>query len=67
MLALVFSVTTTSYLNAQNQKAPQTVQYDFLKGLTKLMMMICPINKSCWMAKVFMCIQQMGKDFGVWK
>ena len=35
MLALVFSVTTTTYLNAQNQKASQTVQYDFLKGLTK--------------------------------
>ena len=35
MFALVFSVTTTTYLNAQNQKASQTVQYDFLKGLTK--------------------------------
>ena len=35
MLALVFSVATTTYLNAQNQKASQTVQYDFLKGLTK--------------------------------
>ena len=35
MLALVFSVTTTTYLNAQNKKASQTVQYDFLKGLTK--------------------------------
>ena len=36
MLALVFSVTTTTTLiNAQNQKAPQTVQYDFLKGLSK--------------------------------
>ena len=33
MLALVFSVTTTTYLNAQNQKTTQTVQYDFLKGL----------------------------------
>jgi len=35
MLALVFSMTTTTYLNAQNQKTTQTVQYDFLKGLTK--------------------------------
>ena len=35
MLALVFSVTTTTDLNAQNQKASQKVQYDFLKGLTK--------------------------------
>ena len=35
MLALVFSVTTTTLINAQNQKASQTVQYDFLKGLTK--------------------------------
>ncbi|MDB9836330.1 TlpA family protein disulfide reductase [Flavobacteriaceae bacterium] len=35
MFALVFSVTTTTYLNAQNKKASQTVQYDFLKGLTK--------------------------------
>ena len=35
MVALVFSVTTTTYLNAQNQKASQMVQYDFLKGLTK--------------------------------
>ena len=35
MFALVFSVTTSTYLNAQNQKAPQTVQYVFLKGLTK--------------------------------
>jgi len=35
MLALVLSMTTTTYLNAQNQKTTQTVQYDFLKGLTK--------------------------------
>tara|TARA_B100000768_G_scaffold171143_1_gene178180 strand:+ start:236 stop:1000 length:765 start_codon:yes stop_codon:yes gene_type:complete len=35
MFALVFSATTSTYLNAQNQKASQTVQYDFLKGLTK--------------------------------
>ena len=35
MFALVFSVTTTTYFNAQDQKASQTVQYDFLKGLTK--------------------------------
>ena len=35
MFALVFSATTSTYLNAQNQKASQTVKYDFLKGLTK--------------------------------
>jgi len=35
MFGLVFSLTTTTYLNAQNQKAYQTVQYDFLKGLTR--------------------------------
>ncbi|MDA9262666.1 hypothetical protein N9P64_01015 [bacterium] len=35
MFALVFCLTTTTLLNAQNQKASQTVQYDFLKGLTK--------------------------------
>ena len=35
MLALVLSMTTTTYLKAQNQKTTQTVQYDFLKGLTK--------------------------------
>jgi len=35
MFALVFCLTTTTLLNAQNQKASQTVQYDFLNGLTK--------------------------------
>jgi hypothetical protein len=36
LFALVFSLTTTTYLNVQNQKAFQTLQYDFLKGLIKV-------------------------------